>query len=267
MRTASCIHCDVGVDVGQVGPDRAPAGRRASCCTRILGPSRQPAVTPPRYRRLHAHHALFVASRGPRARRRGPGRRPRRRPRGLRQGHPARPRPSLAAGPRAAGRRAPAPASATSGPTRSPPPPTWPPAWPGRSSATPWPPAASTSTCGSRPSTRRSPGIDAAAPADGRPDGQPPGRRAPQQHGQLITNLPAGHRQHAGAGRDHPAPAPGPGQPEGPRPVGRAHGRRRAAHRRHGRGRHLPQADRHRRRVDPRHHVPPARAAACSTWT
>ena len=78
------------------------------------------------------------------------------------------------------------------------------------------------------------------------------------QHGELLTRLSEADRAEPGAGRDHPQPAHEPGQPQGPGPVGRAHGRRRAAPGRPGRGGQLPPPDLGGRRWHPRRHVPPA---------
>ena len=87
------------------------------------------------------------------------------------------------------------------------------------------------------------------------------------QHGQLLERVGRGAPGHRGAAHHHRGPAAGPRQPAGPGPVGRAHGRRRAAGRRHGRGRQLREAAHPARRHPARRHLPAARRPACSTWT
>ena len=65
----------------------------------------------------------------------------------------------------------------------------------------------------------------------------------------VQTRLSEAIRPAPGLADTTQSPARGAGQPQGPGPVGRAHGRRRAARRRAGRGRQLPQAVGHRRRA------------------
>ena len=77
-------------------------------------------------------------------------------------------------------------------------------------------------------------------------------------YGELSNELRRQHEGIAALSRAHPAAPRGAGELEGARPVGRAHGRRRAAARGPARGRQLPQAGDARQRRPARLHVPVA---------